>query len=45
LTRVRLLAGEKAPDFEIPDISGRIVRASDLQGQRILLLAFLRGFL
>jgi peroxiredoxin len=36
--------GEPAPDFELRDINGRLVRLSDYRGRPIV-LAFLRGFL
>lgn len=40
-----LTPGETAPDFELPDINGLNVRLSQFRGERIVLLAFLRGFL
>lgn len=39
-----LAAGEVAPDFELPDVHGRLVRLSDFRGTRPVVLAFLRGF-
>ena len=39
-----LQPGEPAPDFELPDTQGRLVRLSGLRGRPVL-LAFLRGFL
>jgi len=36
--------GEMAPDFELKDIDGKIVRLSDFRGKPVL-LAFLRGFM
>jgi peroxiredoxin len=36
--------GELAPDFELPDKEGRLVRLSDYRGRPIVLV-FLRGFL
>ncbi len=39
-----LLPGEPAPEFELTDPTGRIVRLADYRGKP-LVLAFLRGFL
>ncbi len=39
-----LQPGEPAPEFELKDVQGRIVRLSDYRGRPIV-LAFLRGFL
>ncbi len=36
--------GEPAPEFELQDINGHLVRLSDFHGKPIV-LAFLRGFL
>jgi len=36
--------GEPAPDFELRDTGGRLIRLSDYQGRPVV-LAFLRGFL
>jgi len=36
--------GELAPDFELKDLEGKLVRLSDLRGKPVL-LAFLRGFM
>ena len=33
-----------APDFELTDIDGRLIRLSDFRGKNIV-LAFLRGFM
>ena len=35
--------GELAPDFELKDIQGKLVRLSDFRGRPVV-LAFLRGF-
>ena len=32
--------GEKAPDFELPNQDGEIVKLSDLQGKRVVLFAY-----
>ena len=37
--------GQLAPDFELEDINGRIVRLSSYRGEKVVLLAFLRGFM
>jgi len=36
--------GEMAPDFELKDIDGKIVRLSDFRGKPVVLV-FLRGFM
>jgi len=33
-----------APDFEAPDVEGRLVRLSDYRGKSHVVLVFLRGF-
>jgi peroxiredoxin len=40
-----LTPGEPAPDFEINDLHGNLVRLSDFRGKGPVLLAFLRGFM
>ena len=37
--------GEPAPDFELPDLRGDLVRLSDFNGRQPVVLAFLRGFM
>jgi peroxiredoxin len=37
--------GELAPDFELDDINGRLVRLSSFRGSKPVVLAFLRGFM
>jgi peroxiredoxin len=37
--------GELAPDFELEDINGKLVRLSDFRGNKPVVLAFLRGFM
>jgi peroxiredoxin len=37
--------GALAPDFELDDVHGKRVRLSSFQGQKPVLLAFLRGFM
>jgi peroxiredoxin len=37
--------GQLAPDFELEDIHGSLVRLSSFHGHKPIVLAFLRGFL
>lgn len=37
--------GELAPDFELEDINGKLVRLSDFRGSKPVVLSFLRGFM
>ena len=37
--------GAPAPDFELDDMTGRRIRLSDFQGRKVVVLAFLRGFM
>jgi peroxiredoxin len=37
--------GEPAPDFEMEDVKGTLVRLSDFRGSKPVVLAFLRGFM
>ena len=37
---MRLLAGDRAPSFSLPDGAGGTVRLQDLRGQRVLLYAY-----
>jgi peroxiredoxin len=41
--RYKVAIGEPAPDFELPDQNGEIVRLSQFRGQRHVLLIFVRG--
>lgn len=43
--RGNLFNGQEAPDFELPDLNGYRVRLSSFRGKKVVLLAFLRGFL
>ena len=36
---------KQAPDFELSDVSGQVVRLSDYRGRSNVVLAFLRGFM
>jgi peroxiredoxin Q/BCP len=40
-----LMQGQLAPDFELQDTTGKIHRLSDYRGQKVIVLAFLRGFM
>jgi peroxiredoxin len=40
-----LSPGELAPDFELDDMHGNLVRLSDFRGKQPVVLAFLRGFM
>lgn len=37
--------GILAPDFEMTDVEGKLVRLSDFRGKQPIVLAFLRGFM
>ena len=37
--------GQLAPDFKLKDINGSSIRLSSYRGEKVILLAFLRGFL
>jgi hypothetical protein len=39
-TRTSFLEGAMAPDFELPDINGELVRLSDFLGKKVLLLTW-----
>ncbi len=41
----KLMQGQHAPDFELQDTNGKSHRLSDYRGQKIIVLAFLRGFM
>ncbi|MBC7875859.1 MAG: redoxin domain-containing protein [Anaerolineales bacterium] len=36
--------GELAPDFELEDVNGTLVRLSNFRGSKSVVLIFLRGF-
>jgi peroxiredoxin len=40
-----LTPGETAPDFELTDTDGALIRLSDFRGKKPVVLAFLRGFM
>ena len=37
--------GELAPDFELEDVNGKLIRLSNYRGSKPVVLAFLRGFM
>lgn len=40
-----LLKGQTAPDFELKDTKGKTFLLSEYRGKKIVVLAFLRGFM
>jgi peroxiredoxin len=40
-----IVPGTLAPDFELQDVQGNLVRLSDFRGKKPVVLAFLRGFM
>ena len=40
-----IFEGQLAPDFELEDVQGNLVRLSSFRGEKAVLLAFLRGFM
>ena len=43
--RNAIFKGQEAPDFELPDLHGKQIRLSDFRGKKVVVLAFLRGFM
>jgi peroxiredoxin len=43
--RNQIFDGQEAPDFELSDLHGDRVRLSDFRGKKVIVLAFLRGFM
>ena len=43
--RNAIFNGQEAPDFVLSDLHGNQIRLSDFRGQKIVVLAFLRGFM
>lgn len=39
-----IFEGQLAPDFELEGTGGTLVRLSGFRGEKVVLLAFLRGF-
>ena len=40
-----LMQGQLAPDFELNDTTGKTQRLSSYRGEKVIVLAFLRGFM
>ncbi len=40
-----IFVGQVAPDFQLNDVDGGLVRLSSYRGEKVVLLAFLRGFM
>jgi len=40
-----IFKGQPAPDFELFDVNGHLVRLSSYRGEKMVVLAFLRGFM
>jgi len=40
-----IFKGQLAPDFKLKDINGRSICLSSYRGEKVILLAFLRGFM
>ncbi len=40
-----IFEGQIAPDFQLNDVDGHPVRLSSYRGEKVVLLAFLRGFM
>jgi peroxiredoxin len=43
--RPAIFEGQEAPDFELQDTHNRTIRLSSYRGEKVVLLAFLRGFM
>jgi len=43
--RNAIFNGQEAPDFELSDLQGNKIRLSNFREKKIILLAFLRGFM
>ena len=40
-----IFKGQMAPDFELLDVNGRSIRLSSYRSKKVIVLAFLRGFM
>jgi peroxiredoxin len=45
MTSQLITPGELAPDFELIDVNGNVVRLSSFRSKKSIILAFLRGFM
>lgn len=45
MTNKLITPGELAPEFELEDINGNLVRLVDFRDNQPVILAFLRGFM
>jgi peroxiredoxin len=43
--RNAIFKGQEAPDFELSDLNGDRIRLSDFRDRKVVVLAFLRGFM
>ena len=43
--RNTIFDGQEAPDFALSDLKGNQIRLSDYRGKKVVVLAFLRGFM
>lgn len=43
--RNEIFDGQEAPDFELSDLKGNQIRLSQYRDEKVILLAFLRGFM
>jgi len=43
--RNEIFEGQEAPDFELFDLNGERIQLSNFRGKKVIVLAFLRGFM
>jgi peroxiredoxin len=43
--RNAIFNGQEAPDFELSDLDRNRIRLSNFRGEKVVILAFLRGFM
>ncbi len=44
-SHVKVALNTPAPDFALPDFTGKIVRLNDYRGKQLVVLVFNRGFM